>query len=240
MADVKHTQYFSNTLNRNINLEITGHWGHPILMFPSSGGKYTQNFDFGLNESVMQYVNEGRIKLYNVETIDMMTFYSDDHLSSEIIIHNYELYMQFLKNELIPYIQDECNTHRIAVAGCSFGGFHAANTAFRFPDVISHLFSLSGVFNIRNFTPNSDDMRIYFNCPNEFMVDEESWKYNHMQIVLSTSDWDSCKPKNENMAGVLEAKGIPYWYDEKKWIEHDWPLWKMVFPEYVQKYFPHA
>ena len=238
MAKVQHTQYYSNTLNRNINLEVTGHWGHPILMFPSSGGKYTQNSDFGLNESVMKYVEEGRIKLYNVETIDMLTFYADD-LPSDIIIHNYELYMQFLKNELIPYIQDECNTHRLAVAGCSFGGFHAANTAFRFPDVISHLFSLSGVFSIRNFTPNSDDMRIYFNCPNEFMANEESWKYNHMKIVLSTSDWDSCKPKNENMAGILESKGIPYWYDEKKWIEHDWPLWKMVFPAYVEKYFPH-
>ena len=237
MAQVQHTEYFSNTLNRNINLEVTGHWGHPILMFPSSGGKYTHNSDFGLNESVMRYVEEGRIKLYNVETIDMLSFYADD-LPADVIIHNYELYMSFLKDELIPYIQKECNSHRLAVAGCSFGGFHAANTAFRFPDVVSHLFSLSGVFNIRNFTPDSDDMRIYYNCPNEFMVDEESWKYKHMQIVLSTSDWDSCKPKNENMAGILESKGIPYWYDEKKWIEHDWPLWKMVFPEYVEKYFP--
>ncbi len=236
MANIQHLQYYSNTMGMDINLEITGHWGHPVLMFPSSGGQYTQNTDFGLNGSVMQFVEEGRIKLYNVETLDMRSFYADG-MASEIKIHNYELYMRFLQNELIPYIQRECNTHRVAVSGVSFGGYHAANTAFRFPDFISHLFSMSGVFSIRNFVPLSEDMRIYFNCPDEFMKHEESWKYNHMQIVLSTSDWDSCKPKNQHMAGILDSKGIAHWYDEKKWIEHDWPLWKMVFPEYIGRYF---
>ena len=236
MASKQNIQYYSNTLGRNINVEIMGHWGHPILMFPSSGGQYTQNSDFGLNASVMQYVEEGRIKLYNVETLDMLTFYNDS-MNSETKIHNYELYMQFLRNEMIPFIQNECNTHRLATAGVSFGGFHAANTAFRFPDVVSHLISMSGTFSIRNMAPLSDDMRIYFNCPEEFMANEEGWKYQHMKIVLSTSNWDICKPKNERMAGILSAKGIPFWYDEKQWIDHDWPLWKMVFPEYVGTYF---
>ena len=239
MAEVKHIKYYSNTLEKDMNLEITGHWGYPILMFPSSGGKYTQNFDFGLNSSVSKFVEEGRVKLYNIESIDMLSFYDDD-MPSEIKIHNYELYMQFIQTELIPYIQNECNTDRIGVAGVSFGGFHASNTAFRFPDLVSHLFSMSGVYNIRNFVPDSEDMRVYFNCPDEFMVNEEGWKYNHMNIVLSTSDQDSCKPKNLNMAGILDAKGIDYWYDEKKWINHDWPLWKMVFPEYLERYFPQS
>ncbi|QCX01992.1 esterase [Aggregatimonas sangjinii] len=236
MAKVEHIPYFSNVLSRNINVEVTGHWGHPILMFPSSGGQYTQNTDFGLVGSVMHHVEAGRVKLYNVETIDMMSFY-DDNMNSEMKIHNYELYMQFLKEEMIPYIQKECNTHRIGVAGVSFGGFHAANTAFRFPDVISHLIAMSAAFNIRNMTPLSDDMRIYYNCPDEFMRHEEAWKYNHIQIVLGTSDWDICLDKNKYMSGILNEKGINHWYDEKKWVEHDWPLWKMAFPEYLGAYF---
>jgi esterase/lipase superfamily enzyme len=80
-------------------------------------------------------------------------------------------------------------------------------------------------------------MQIYFNCPDEFMPNEEGWKYLHMQVVLGTSDWDSCKPMNQNMAGILSSKGIPHWYDERKWISHDWPLWRMIFPEYIGKYF---
>ncbi len=236
MAKIEHIPYYSNTLDRNIMIEVTGHWGHPILMFPSSGGQYTQNSDFGLNGSIMDLVEEGRVKLYNVETLDMLSFYNDD-LDSETKIHNYELYMQFLQNEFIPFIQKECNTHRIGVAGVSFGGFHASNVAFRFPDVVSHLIAMSAAFSIRNLAPNSEDMRIYFNCPNEYMRNEEGWKYNHMQIVLGTSDWDICLDKNQEMSAILNEKGIAHWYDEKKWISHDWPLWKMMFPEYVKKYF---
>lgn len=236
MAEINHFEYYSNTLNRNINVEVTGNWGHPILMFPSSGGAYTQNRDFLLNESVMKYVEAGKIKLYNIETIDMLSFY-DDNLATEVKLHNYELYMQFLQNEFIPFIQKECNTHRIGVGGVSFGGYHAANTAFRFPDLVSHLFAMSATFNIRSMTPMSDDMRIFFNCPNEFMPGEEAWKFKHMHIVLSTSDWDICLPRNQEMNSILNAKGIDHWYDEKKWITHDWPLWRMAFPEYIGAYF---
>ncbi len=236
MAKVEHIQYYSNTLNRNINLEVTGHWGHPILMFPSSGGQFTQNTDFGLVGSVMNFIEEGKVKLYNVETLDVLSFY-DDHMDTGTKMNNYELYMQFLKNELIPYIQKQCNVHRIGVSGVSFGGFHAANTAFRFPDLISHFIGMSAAFNIRTMAPLSDDMRIYYNCPDEFMRHEEGWKYDHMQIVLGTSDWDICLDKNRHMSGILNGKGIAHWYDEKKWIAHDWPLWKMMFPEYLGAYF---
>jgi enterochelin esterase-like enzyme len=31
------------------------------------------------------------------------------------------------------------------------------------------------------------------------------------------------------MAGILTEKGINHWYDEQKWIDHDWVLWRMVF-----------
>ena len=236
MAKIEHIAYYSNTLGRNINVEVTGHWGHPILMFPSSGGQYTQNTDFGLTEAVMRFVEEGRIKLYNIETLDMLSFYHE-HMITEQKIHNYELYMQFLRNEMIPYIQSECNVHRIAVAGVSFGGYHAANTAFRFPDLVSHFIGMSAAYNIRSMAQLSDDMRIYYNCPDEFMQNEEGWKYNHMQIVLGTSDWDICRDKNIHMSGILNQKGIDHWYDEKKWTPHDWPLWKMMYPEYLDRFF---
>ena len=220
MAEIKHFEYFSNKLSRNINVEVTGHWGFPIL----------------LNDSVKEFVDAGKIKLYNVETIDMMSFYDDD-LPTDVKLHNYDLYTQFIQSEFVPYIQKECNVDRIGVAGVSFGGYHASNIAFRFPDLVSHLFAMSATFNIRTMTPDSNDDRIFFNCPSEFMPGEEAWKYKHMNIVLSTSDWDSCQPRNVAMSQILSAKGIDHCYDEKKWIKHDWPLWRMVFPEYIGKYF---
>ncbi|RZJ29983.1 MAG: esterase, partial [Chryseobacterium sp.] len=129
------------------------------------------------------------------------------------------------------------NTHRVAVAGASFGGYHAANFAFRYPDLVSHLFCLSGAFSIRNFMDGIQDELVYFNCPDEFVKNDEAWKYKHMHIVLSTSDRDICLEPTRRMAGILTAKGINHWYDEQKWIDHDWVLWRMVFPTFIGRFF---
>ena len=63
----------------------------------------------------------------------------------------------------------------------------------------------------------SDDL-VYFNCPREFVRNDEARKYKHMHIVLSTSDQDICRDKNVEMAEILRIKDIDFWYDERKWI----------------------
>lgn len=236
MPHIEHSDYYSNILGLHIPVEITGHYGYPVIMFPTSQGSYTQNNDFHLNGSVSWLVEQGKIKLYNLQTIDSRSFY-DDGIPPQERIRNYERYVQFLVQEFVPYIQKLHQTHRVAVAGASFGGYHAANLAFRFPDLVSHLICLSGAFSIRNFMDGYSDDLVYFNCPNEFVKNDEAWKYRHMHIVLSTSDQDICRDKNIDMAELLRAKGIDFWYDERKWINHDWPLWRMVFPMFMGRFF---
>ncbi|MCU0325787.1 MAG: alpha/beta hydrolase-fold protein [Spirosomaceae bacterium] len=230
----KHIKFYSHILGRDMDLLVSGHWGYPILMFPTSMGNYLQNRDFGLNNSVANLVDSGKVKLYNIDSIDFQSFYAKD-LAPNIKIYNYNLYTRFLKDELIPSIQRECSTHRVAVAGASFGGYHCTNFAFKYPDLVSHCFSLSGSFNIKLFMKGYYDDNVYFNNPVDFMPNAESWKYNHMSIVLGTSDWDICRQDNIDMSRVLASKGINHWYDEKKWASHDWPLWNMMFPEYIGK-----
>jgi esterase/lipase superfamily enzyme len=230
----KHLKYYSNILGRDIDLLISGHYGYPILMFPTSMGNYLQNKDFGLNDAVGHLVDDGKIKLYNVDSIDFQSFYAKD-LSPHDKIYNYELYTRFLKDELVPAIQKECGVHRIAVAGASFGGFHAANFAFKNPDLVAYMFSMGGAFNINSFMKGYHDDNVYFNNPVAFMQNAESWKFNHMSIVLGTSDWDICRKDNVEMSQLLASKNINHWYDEKKWANHDWPIWRQMFAEYVGK-----
>ena len=230
----RHIKYYSQILRLDIDLLVSGHFGYPILMFPTSMGNYLQNKDFGLNDSVASLVDAGKIKLYNVDSIDFQSFY-DKNLPPNIKIYNYELYTKFLAEELVPAIQKECNVHRIAVAGCSFGGYHAANFAFKYPDLVAYMFSMSGSFNIKSFMHGYHDDNVYFNNPVDFMPNAESWKYSHMNIVLGTSDWDICRQDNVNMSHLLASKNIDHWYDEKRWANHDWEIWRKMFPEYVSK-----
>lgn len=236
MPRIEHTDFYSHILGVSLKIEVTGHFGHPILMFPTSNGDYTQNHDFKLNDSINYFVEQGIVKLYNIETIDKYSFY-DKNIHAAERIRNYEMYMQFLIQEYVPYLQALHCVHRVAVAGASFGGYHASNFAFRFPDVVSHLFCLSGAFTIRNFMDGFNGDLVYYNCPREFMMNDEAWKFSHMHIVLSTSDEDICLAQTKEMSTTLNSKGINHWYDERKWISHDWPLWRMVFPMFMGKLF---
>ncbi len=239
MPKIEHTDYYSNILGMHVNVEVTGHYGYPLIMFPTSQGSYTQNHDFKLNDSISWFVDQGIIKIYNVQTIDKISFYNKS-ISPADRIRNYELWVQFMHQEFIPTIQKAHQTHRVALAGASFGGYHAANLAFRFPDLVSHMFCLSGTFSIRNFMDGYDSDLVYFNCAKDFIPNDEAWKYKHMHIVLSTSDQDICLEPTKEMAALLDAKGINNWYDERKWINHDWPLWRMVFPMFIGRLFGNS
>ena len=227
-----HISFYSNHLGRDIDLVSYGHWGVPILLFPSSMGDAFQNKNFGLIDSVADKIEAGVIKIYSIGSIDHDSFYGK-HLAPKIRISNYVRYSDFLLKELVPFLQRDSKTHRIAIGGCSFGAFHAANFSFKNPDLVHTLFAMCGSFNIKSFLDGYYDDDVYLNNPVDYLPNADSWTYNHMNIVLGTSDWDICKDDNIALSKILAEKQIDHWYDEKKWITHDWPLWKMMFPEFI-------
>ena len=229
-----YQKWYSPTLGRDIELLVYGDWGYPILLFPTSLGNFYQNRDMGLTESARWFVETGKVKLYCVDSIDKESWYAK-HLSPAVRAHNYALYDRFLSNELVPAIQTECNVEKIGVAGCSFGGYHALNFGFKHPEKVAHLFSMSGAFDVRSFVGGHFDDNVYFNNPIDFMQNEQGWRYNHMKIVLGTSEWDICLKDNLQMAEILSRKGIPHWLDLRGYQTHDWPLWCEMFPDYISK-----
>lgn len=78
MPQVEYTDYYSHILGRKINIQVTGHFGHPIIMFPTSQGSLTQNSDFHLNGSIDHFTESGKVKLFNLETLDKENFYNDN------------------------------------------------------------------------------------------------------------------------------------------------------------------
>jgi esterase/lipase superfamily enzyme len=230
----KYINFYSNILGRSLDLLVSGHWGFPILMFPTSMGNAFQNRDSGLLNSISGYINEGKVKTFNIGSLDFDTFYAKDYPSS-VKIYNYELYTRFLKEELIPSIQKECSVHRIGLAGCSFGAYHAVNFTFKYPDIVDFVIGMSGAYDISTFMKGYYDDYVYFNNPVDFMKNAESWKYNHLKTILGTSDWDICKDDTLKFSHILGDKRINHIYDEKKWASHDWPLWNMAFPEYISR-----
>jgi esterase/lipase superfamily enzyme len=135
--------------------------------------------------------------------------------------------------EILPRMEAETGHQRIVAAGCSFGGYHAANFAFRHPEKVSYLFSLSGVFDIRARMDGYYDDNVYFNNPADYVPENQHADLWRMGIVLGVADNDVTRPQNEQLSGILADKKIPHWLDIRRHTIHDWPVWREMLPHYL-------
>ncbi|RYY09240.1 MAG: esterase, partial [Chitinophagaceae bacterium] len=219
-----YKKWYSNNLNMDFEMLVFGHSGYPVILFPTSMGHYFENKDFKLIESVKHFVDAGKIKIYCPDGIDSHSWYNKKVHPAERV-KNHIWYDRALLEELIPMAKHETGHNRVITAGCSFGGYHAANFAFRHPWLVSHMFSMSGAFDITGQLDGFYNDDVYFNNPVDFLTNDNNPELWKMRIVLGTSDRDMCKPDNERLSAILSAKGIDHWLDVRQNADHDWPTW---------------
>lgn len=230
----EYRKWYSPNLSKDIEMLVFGHQGYPLILFPTTGGQYYECKDRGLIESARWFVEQGFVQIFCPDSINNQSWY-DKGIHPAQRVKNHEWYDKFIEHELVDAIRHATGYQKVAVAGPSFGGFQAANFAFRHPDKVSHMFSMSGSFDIRSFMDGHYDDSVYFNNPVDYMPNAnhpDLWK---MKIVLGVGEWDICREANERMSAILNEKGIQHWFDFRRWAEHDWPLWCEMFPHYLSK-----
>ena len=225
-------RWYSTSLNREMEVLAFGTRGYPVLLFPTSMGRFHENKDFGLLDSVAWFVDEGLVKIYCPDSIDSLSWYNRNiHPSQRVMNHIW--YDQYLLTELVPLMQRETGVPRIATAGCSFGGYHATNFAFRHPEVVKYVFNMGSAFDIKDQVDGYYDDNVYFNNPPDFIPHAQSPHFSDMFVVLGTGTHDMCWDANEKMAAIFRQKGIAHWLDVRQEAQHDWPAWRQMFPHYL-------
>jgi esterase/lipase superfamily enzyme len=230
----EYHKWHSPAIGRDFEMLVFGHAGYPVILFPTSKGSYYQNKDQGLIETARWFLDNGKIKIYCPDSLDAQSWY-DRSIPPQQRACNHTLYDRLLMEEVVPRALYETGHSRIVTAGCSFGGYHAANFAFRHPGLTSYCFSMSGVFDIRSFTDGYHDDNVYFNNPVDFIPDASDPALWKMGIVLGTAERDICRAANEYMSRLLTAKNIQHWLDIRPGRDHDWPVWKEMFPHYLSQ-----
>lgn len=228
-----HYKLYSTHLNTETDLLVFGHAGYPLIVFPTSMGRYFQNKDFKLIESVSHLVESGKVKIYCVDGIDEMSWYNK-RIHPADRVKNHILYDKFIRYEIIPMIQLDSECPKVAVAGCSFGAYHAANIAFRYPEVVGYLIAMGGGFDIKGQLDGYYDDNVYYNNPPDFLPDLQKSALWEMGIILGTGSEDFCLPQNERLSRILTQKNISHWLDIRSGAVHDWHEWRAMFPEYVK------
>ncbi len=225
-------KWHSPSLDRDMEMLVFGYGGQPVILFPTSKGAYYQNKDQGLIESVRWFVENGKIKIYCPDSIDALSWYNKS-VDTATKAHNHACYDRMLLTELIPWAQHETGYERVAMAGCSFGGYHAVNAAFRHPEWVSYCFSMSGAFDMNQFTDGQYNDDVYFNNPVDFIPGDNNPNIWRMGVVLGTGEHDICRGDNERLGCILDQKHVKHWLDIRPGAVHDWPVWREQFPQYI-------
>ncbi len=237
MKEAYH-KWYTNYLSREFELLEFGHSGYPVIAFPTSHARYYELKDFGLIDSVSHLIESGHVKIYCPDSIDADSWYNYSiHPADRVKTHNG--YENVILNDIIEYARHDSGFSKVALAGASFGAYHAANIAFRHPDLVSYLFCMGGAFDIKQFIMGYYDDNCYLNNPPDYLPNlNDEWylsKIRNMGIALGTGDQDMCLQENVNLSNILNRKGIKHWLDIRQGAGHDWQWWKEMFPAYLSQ-----
>jgi esterase/lipase superfamily enzyme len=216
---------------------VFGHAGLPVIVFPTSCGRFFEFEDRGMVGAVQHDIEAGRVQLYCVDSVDAESWYNRN-VGPRWRIARHMQYEQYVMQEVLPLVRQGNGNRLLAALGCSFGGFHAANISFRHPDIFTGFLAMGGAFDASNFLAGYHDQDCYFNLPTQYLPNiSDSWyldRYRSNSYVLATGEHDQCWSANEKLASIMRAKGIPVrldvWADQ---TGHDWPWWQRMIQNYL-------
>ncbi len=171
------TQYFKNyspALERDMECEIWGHAGRPVLYIPGQDGRYFDFENFNMVDYFAPWIDAGELMVCGIDPIDAETYsaFGDPH--ERILRH--EQWIKYITEEVVPFLTRIARERNgwegevgIIAFGCAVGATHAANLYFRFPFLFNGLLSLSGTFSSEPGFGDYSDNWVYLNSPVDYL-----------------------------------------------------------------------
>jgi esterase/lipase superfamily enzyme len=140
-------------LDRPGSLIRYGHYGRPVLVFPSEQGRAWDYENNGMVGAVADLVEAGRVKLYCVDSYDHVSW-SDRGIPLEERARRHSLYESWIVDQVVPAIgSDSPGAGDIVTTGCSLGAFHALNFALKRADLFPIAICQSGNYDAASWHP---------------------------------------------------------------------------------------
>jgi esterase/lipase superfamily enzyme len=244
MDRVLHSWYSPN-LGKEMPIVIYGHNGPGLLMFPSAAADYLEYERFYLIDSVKHHLEAGRIKGFSIDSINSESWLNDKMQPREKAIRHQQ-YNKYIVEEVYPFIKENMGGEKplLYTTGVSFGALHAMNTLLRKPDLFDGVIGMSGVYDLKSYSKGYFDDDVYFNSPVDYipnLTDEailDQLRTNKKIYIYTGSGNYEDPSASWKIAEVLGQKQIPNWVEcwDNNW-PHDWPTWRKMLPEAIEKYF---
>jgi esterase/lipase superfamily enzyme len=228
-----------------LRLIAYGHWGRPVLAFPSELGARWDWEDRGMVAAVAGLIDGGRVKLYCLDAADAYTWRADDVPLEERARRHGE-YERWVNEWVAPWIYEDTSGGEIIVAGASFGAYHAANFALKRADLYPLAIGMSGVYDVSAVGWGERADATYFNNPLDYVRqlhgEHLDWLRSRVSLLLvcGQGQWEDTTGALEStrhFAALLGEKGIRHELD--LWghdVAHDWPSWRAQIAHHLPRF----
>jgi len=238
------TSWFSPALNREMPIASYGHFGFAILLIPTAAADYLEYERFQLIDAIAPFINSGKCRVFSIDSMNKESWMNNQMLPEHKAIRHNQ-FNEYVFNEVIPFIRN-CTSDEtmIYTCGASFGALHAMNLFMKRPDIINGAISMSGVYDLTEYTKGFWDDQVFYNSPVHYIPSlNDNWYLDkikashHIHIYSGSGNFEDPEAAKK-FAGILYTKGI--WYDLDVWgpdIHHDWPTWRSMLPYILDKKF---
>ena len=234
--------WWSPRLRREMPVARWGHFGRPILLFPTAGGDFLECERFLMVRALTPLIEAGRIKLYSCGSI------SSEAWMDERAHPAHKSWLQarfddYVIDELVPFVREDCGgaVARIACAGASLGAYNAVNAGLKHPDAFDLVIGMSGTYVFDRWMHGHWDESYYYNQPMQYLprmspgLQLDLLRSTRFVIATGRGRWED-PAQSVLLAEMLDGKGIPtnleLWGHDQ---DHDWPTWRAMLPLFLDK-----
>jgi len=242
----RHVALHSDAVGGALGVVVYGHYGRPVLAFPSQAGNCWDYENMGMIGAIAGLIDAGRVKVYCVDSLDAHTWHHGN-LPLEERARRHGAYEDWIVNHVVPFIQADCGgAQEIVLNGPSFGAYHAANFALKRADLFPLAICQSGVYDVSVVGWGERGDAVYFNNPMDYVAhaggEHLGWLRGRVSllIVCGQGQWEDTTGTLESskaFAAVLAAKGIRHELD--LWghdAAHDWPWWQRQLAHHLPRF----
>jgi esterase/lipase superfamily enzyme len=239
------SSWYSERLEQDIRLVRWGHWGQPVLVFPTAGGDAEEIERMHLVGALWPLIEAGRVKLYSCDNLAGRAFASGTGSVGYrcALLNRFE---EYVAREVVPAIRADCRSDGIEViaTGASLGAFLAVAVTCRYPWLFRAGIGMSGTYDLERLFGFQGNEDYYFATPLAFLANLgsgamlDTLRLRFLLLAYGGGRWEA--PEDSwRLAGVLGAKNIPNRVDP--WgpeYDHDWPTWRRMLPRYLDDLAP--
>jgi esterase/lipase superfamily enzyme len=222
-----------------------GHWGRPVVAFPSEDGEAGDWENRGMVDALGPLLDAGRLKLYCLPSYDSESWTRRD-LPLEERARRHGLYEWWVLERVVPFVQADCHAHELLSTGCSFGAYHAVNFCLKRADVFPVAIGMSGVYDVSVQGGGERSDAVYFANPADYVANLHGghldWLREHASVLLvcGQGQWEDTTgalESTKSFGALLAGKGIrcevDLWGQD---VPHDWPSWRNQIAHHLPRF----